>query len=620
MKLIFPSILLIVFIIGCGGDKVKKEEVRYKGEGLKPYPVTTKELPANLKWKTNADEPTFASPEATSGGTYTSYERDFPPTLRDVGPDSNGYFATVVRSMSMNLINFHPNTENIIPCLATHWAYGDDGKTLYYKLDPNAKWSNGRPVTADDFLYTIEFMRSEHIKAPWYNNHYSKMIIEVRKYDDHTIAIEGATVKAKKDLHYYYNVSPRPRHFYGNLDENFVKEYNWKIPPVTGPYVIDEKKIKKGKSITLTRVKNWWGNDYKYFKHRFNVDQIVYKVIRDLNVAFEHFLKGELDSFMLTMPRFWHDKAKGEVFDKGYIHKLWFFTDTPQPKLGMFLNMANDFFKDKNIRLAFAHSMNIKKLLKTVLRGDYFRLNHGYVGYGEYSNKNLQPLEFDLEKADHYFKLAGWDKRGPDGIRIKDGKKFSVSVTYSVKEHTDRLVLLREEAKKAGVDLILDNLDPTTSFKKILEKKHQVAWSGWSVGLRPAFWQHYHSENANKPQTNNITNSANPELDKLIMQYRNSSDEAERINLSKKIQSIIHDEVSFIPTYMVPYFREGYWRYWKFPDVPATKTSEMALDPFPPAGGLFWLDQSSKEKTLNAVKSEKPFQPFVEKDTTYKSF
>ncbi len=68
----------------------------------------------------------------------------------------------------------HPNTEEPVPSLATHWAFDKDGKTMYFKLNKNAKWSDDTPVTADDYIYTLEFMRSKHIQAPWYNDFYTK--------------------------------------------------------------------------------------------------------------------------------------------------------------------------------------------------------------------------------------------------------------------------------------------------------------------------------------------------------------------------------------------------------------------------------------------------------------
>ena len=140
-------------------------------------------------------------------------------------------------------------SKNIIPEIATHWAFGKDKKRMYFKLNPNARWSDGEPVTAQDFAYTVEFMRSEYIVAPWYNDYYTREIDKVIVYDRYTLAVVGT--KAKPDLHMTLNLNPTPRHFFGQLDKDFVRKYNWKVRPNTGPYQISD--FKKGKSIKLKR-------------------------------------------------------------------------------------------------------------------------------------------------------------------------------------------------------------------------------------------------------------------------------------------------------------------------------------------------------------------------------
>ncbi|THB71565.1 MAG: ABC transporter substrate-binding protein [Gammaproteobacteria bacterium] len=575
------------------------------------------QLPADLVWETNNTAPTFADPNAKKGGTFRTFVVSFPLTLRTVGPNSNSSFRGYILGNQFGLVGMHPETEEIIPEMATHWAYGKDGKTVYYKLDPQARWSDGKPVTADDYLFTIEFMRSKHIVAPWYNNHYSKMIVNVVKYDDYTISVEGAIAKPKKDLHISYGLGPTPRHFH-KLDEKWVENYNWKITPNTGPYQIS--KIKKGKVIEFKRKKDWWAANKRYFKNRYNVDKVRVKVIRDVNVAFKHFEKGEVDTFGLNLPPYWHEKAKGKIYDRGYIHKAWFYNETRQPSHGMYLNLQNEILKDKNVRLGLAHATNVEKTISTVLRNDYERLHSGYIGYGKYTNKNVRAREFDLQKAGEYLAAAGWDKRGDDGIRIKDGKRLSLLITYTLKEYNDRLVVIKEEAKKAGIELKLQWLDPSAGFKNVLEKKHQIAWMGWSTGFRPAFWQHYHSDNANKPQTNNITNTDNKELDALIMQYREEINEEKRIELAHKLQQYVHDEASYIPTYSQPYARSGYWRWMQLPKHLGTKTSGSLFDLFSSStGGLFWIDENMKKETLRAKKKGKRFEPVLIKDTRYKS-
>lgn len=569
-------------------------------------------LPAGIKWQTNDSAPVFASPRAKKGGTYRSYLMAFPLTLRHVGPDSNGIFASVIRSLNLSLIGLHPNTEEILPELATHWAYAGDNRTMYFKLDPDAKWSDGKPVTADDYLFTLEFMRSKNIVAPWYNNYYTEKIERVIRYDDYTIAV--VSKEPVPELYMRVGISPTPRHFYGNIPKDFVRRFNWKVAPGTGAY--DIGKVKKGKSITLKRKKKWWARDKKYFKGRYNVDTIRYTVIRDMNTIFEYFKKNRVDSFSLTSPTFWHQKSKGmAVHEKGYVNKMWFYNNTQQPSIGFWLNQANDLFKDRNLRYAFAHAINMDKLLNEVLRGDYSRLHNHYTGYGDYTNSSVRAREYNIEKVEGLMMTSGW-KRGTDGIWQKGGRRFSVRVNYSAELHTKRLVVLKEEAKKAGIEMILKRLDGSSSWKLNLEKKHEVAWTGFSTGLRPAYWQHYHSENAFKAQTNNFTNTADPDLDKLIEQYRTSLEKKKRIDLSMKIQQKLHEIGAFVPAYKVGYFRLAYWRWWQFPEVPATRHSG---DLFEELGtGLFWLDPTIKKETLAAMKSGKRFKSETLVDTTFK--
>jgi microcin C transport system substrate-binding protein len=578
------------------------------------------ELPEDIKWLTNDTDPVYASPDAKKGGTFRSGLLSFPLTFRFVGPDANSGFRSAILGNQLSLTAIHPNTGNIIPELATHWAFGKDKKTMYFKLNRNARWSDGHPVTAHDFSYTLEFMRSKHLIAPWYNDFYTREIEKVTIYDDHTLAVTAT--KRKPELHLWVSLGPIARHYYGNLDQEFVRKYNWKIAPNTGPYQISD--FKKGKYVKFKRKKDWWARDLRYFKNRFNVDRILYTVVRDFNLMWEYFKKARIDVFGITLPKYWHVKSKTAVIENGYVHRIWYYSDTPQSAIGLWLNQDRAIFKDRNVRYAFAHGMNVQKVIEKVLRNDYFRLEHGFVGYGEYSNSNIRARRFDLEKVDEYMKEAGWN-RGSDGIWQKNGQRFSVEVNYSFEEHTPRLVVLKEEAKKAGIELRLQKLDPSADYKKVLEKKHDVAWSGWGTSTRPQYWEHFHSVNAHKPQTNNITNTDDTEMDQLIEAYRNSLDVEERKKLSREIQIKIHEIGPYVPTFMVPYGRQAFWRWWRLPKIPGTKVSENLFSPFGRStafsgavGGMFWYDKQLYDETKKAMKKKIKLPPVTFIEETYK--
>ncbi|MFQ2506580.1 extracellular solute-binding protein [Aeromonas caviae] len=578
-------------------------------------------LPADLKWESNDTDPVYADPEAKRGGTFRDFMSSFPLTLRKYGPDSNGGFAAYVRETNLPLLSTHPVTRNPIPMLANQWAFGADNKTLYFRINPKARWSDGQPVTADDWVFTLKMMRSKEINDPWYNNYYSTQISEVTKFDDHTLAITSGTEKSREDLLEALPFTPEPSHAI-KLTANWVKEYNWKVLPVTGPYQIGE--LKKGKSVTFDRVKDWWGNDERYFQHRFNPDRIEIKVLRDQNIAWQHFLRGELDTFPLVMPNWWHDKSKTAEFEKGYIERLWFYNQTPQPPMGLYLNTADPLLSNLDVRLGIQHALALDKMIATLLRGDYQRLNTYGSGQGDFTNTDLKARPFDPALAREFFAKAGFTKTGPDGILRNDkGQPLSLSITYTTAEHAQRLTLLREEAKKAGLNLELNLMDASAGFKSMLEKKHQSAWMAWSGGRYPAYWEHFHRVNANKPQTNNIMNIDDDRISALVEQYDKAFDFSKKADLSRQIQQRLYELASFVPAYQVPYTRAGAWRWIRLPKVPATPQSDLLYWPLDGSnsgysfGGLLWIDEAAKAQTRAAIKGGQTFPPVTITDTTY---
>ncbi|MDA9951123.1 extracellular solute-binding protein [Oligoflexaceae bacterium] len=576
-------------------------------------------LPDGLKWQTNDSPPLFASDKAKKGGTFYSFLTTFPLTLRNVGPDANGAFRYFYDRTTLTLTSRHPNTDEIYGVLAKSWAWGKDNKSAYYKIRKNAKWSDGKPVTADDFVYVLEFMRSKHLVAPWYNQYYTDHYDKVVKYDSHTIGI--FLHKPNPEIDLYADMAPVAKHFYHPLGKNYVKKYNWKTQVTTGAYAID--RIKKGKSITIKRVKDWWGDSLPIFKNRFNVDKIVFTIVRDESLAFQKFLKGQIDAFSLLKPDYYHEKTNTSEFKKGYIDKLWFYTDKPESTMAFEINTAKPLLADINVRLGFAHAVNVEKVLDKVLRGDYERQQNTTSGYGKLVNKTVKARTYDLAKANSYFDKAGFTKRGADGIRMKGTQRLSAKISYSSKSQTPRLVVMKQELKKAGFEANLHLIDGALGFKHHLEKKHDIAYTGWGAQTRPQYYGRFHSSNANKPQTNSFTNYANKDLDKLIEDYRSAQKIEDKISNAQKIQKHIADAAILVTLWEVPYSRLGYWRWWKFPEIPFTKTVDTyGFDPLDllgaNTGGLAWLDKDEKKKTKQAKKSGKTFPQVINKIEVYK--
>ena len=585
-------------------------------------------LPEGLEWVTNMDEPLFASENAKFGGTFRTSMLSFPQTFRTVGPDANGAFRSWLLDAHPGLVTKHPNTGNWIPDIATEWAFGKDNKTVYFRLNPAAKWSDGVPVTADDFTFVLTLMRSKDIVAPWYNTYYSNVLKDVVKYDDHTISVTIAEAKDKVDLLRSTGLSPRPKHFYkpdvdkngDGIDDNFVRKYNFKAEPTTWAYAMST--VKKGRSITFKHVgQDWWGYSNPYYKNRYNVEKIRISVIRDNDIARKHFEKGDLDAYGLILPSLWHDKSNGEIYQKGYVHKFWGFNQTSQGAGGMWLNTAKPKLDNLNVRKGIAHATDYDGMIVKILRGDYVRKPNGMgVGQEKFTNESIKAPAFDPELAAQYFSKAGFDTIGPDGIRVNDkGERLSFAITYSARHHTPRIAYLKEQAKKAGLEFTLNLIDGSSAFKYVSEKKHEISFHDMGSGEQPQYWEYLHSSNANKPQTNNFTNYSTPELDELVMAYRTEFSREKREALSRQIQQIVADAGIIIPGYMVPYTRVAYWRWMKLPEEPMTKKTEGLFSIGAPYDfGTYWIDPEVRKETKAAMKKGVTYDPVTIIDDTYK--
>ena len=586
-------------------------------------------LPEGLEWISNMNEPLFASGQAKRGGTFRSFMASFPQTLRSVGPDANSGLRHYFMDGTPKLAARHPNTGKWLPQLAEAWAFGDDHRTVYFRLNANAKWSDGEPVTADDYLFMLKYYRSQDIIDPWYNDFFTHSIETVIKFDDHTIAIVAQTAKSHDELMVMINlpsngVQPRPEHFFkpgkdqnnDGIDDDFVRRYNFKSEPTTGPYYLD--KVVKGKSVTFRHVgKEWWGYENRYYQNRYNVDKIRLRVIRDNDIARKYFEKGELDTFALVLPHLWHDKSDGQPYQKGYIHKFWGYNQVPQGAGGLWINTAKPLLDNLDIRKGVTYATDFDGMIKNVLRGDYVRKPHGLgFGHGEYDRADNKAPEFNPELAAQFFAKAGFDTIGPDGIRVnKQGQRLSFAVTYGYPVWSPRIAYLKEQARKAGLELTLHLVDGSSAFKYILEKKHDLAFLNMSGGEIPAYWEYLHSKNV-KPQTNNHASYSSPELDALIEAFKAEFDVDKRYQLSQTIQKMVTDAYIIVPGYMVPYTREAHWRWVKYPDPAMTRKTESIF--YPVEFGTFWIDTAVKQETLAAMKKGQAFEPVTYIDEQYK--
>ena len=190
--------------------------------------------------------------------------------------------------------------------------------------------------------------------------------------------------------------------------------------------------MEKSKSITLTRVPDWWADKKKFYRNRFNPEAVKVSVVRDPAKVFELFLKGELDWHGLGLPEFWYEKLPNDhkLVAAGHVHKVQFYNDVPRPTWALRLNSHHPVLRNKDIRIGLNYAMNFDVVISKVFRGDPVRMNTVADGYGPRSHPTLKARPFSVEKAKEYFAKAGYTRAGSDGILVNaGGKRLSFTFT-----------------------------------------------------------------------------------------------------------------------------------------------------------------------------------------------
>lgn len=647
MRFYNPLLLLAALLIaGCGGSggvqwpeqDITEEELAYYAAHPEFFiEKSIDDLPQNLVWERGEHLPEIGSPNARRGGTYRARIQDFPRTLRLYGPDSNSSFRPfLLDDVTVRFGHLHPNyagDHSMFPGLAEEWAVDYDNRTVYVRIDPKARWSDGVPVTTDDVFFMFFFFQSQHIRAPWFNNWYGIGINYQRviRFDDRTFAIE--MVSRRPDMvNRVLGLYPVPRHFFRELGPDFVQRFNWRFAPTTGPYVLTPEELERSRRnrgrITFERLDDWWANDKKNWRYRFNADRLRIRVIRDTPKSFELFLAGEMDNFGMNLAEFNFDRLPDHhpLVQRGLIHKATFFNDIPRPTWGLWINSARRHLDNNDVRIGINYASNWDLVIQQFFRGEYNRMHTTADGFGSMTHPGIRARPFDIVRAREHFALAGFVNRGPDGILVNDrGERLSFVLSTGSEALAGVLTILREEARKAGLEFRIEVLDASTNWKKVQEKNHDITFSafGVSVELFPRYWETYHSSNAFdvpfladgvtpnperrvREQTNNLQSIAIAELDRLILLYDRSDSLDEMRELAFKMEEILFEHASFVPGFYMAFFRTAYWRWVQWPDDFNVRFARDPIEYY-----LFWFDLAKYEETRAARRGRERFEPSI---------
>ncbi|NLF86662.1 MAG: hypothetical protein GX571_11225, partial [Lentisphaerae bacterium] len=266
-----------------------------------PPPVVVKVPRDEAKAWEDRDDP-IASRYAIPGGRLVYAAGPGPKSLNPY-LDNNTFSYQVFGALYETLLGSDPLTADYAPGLARRWEIAEDGRVFTFHLDPMARWSDGRPVTAEDVKWTFE-----RIMDPASQTGAHKVALRTFLGTPPEV-LDPLTIRFTADEVHWRNLGAAggfeilPRHHFEGRDFNTI---NSDFPVVSGPYRLAA--LSEGISLTLERRTNWWGRARNASRGTANFQTVVYRFFADPDNAFEAFVNGQADVYPVYRAAIWTER------------------------------------------------------------------------------------------------------------------------------------------------------------------------------------------------------------------------------------------------------------------------------------------------------------------------
>ena len=215
---------------------------------------------AGEAWETNLSFALMGDPSAVKGGVIRSHQLDFPTTFRYRGPNTTEFDLMLDGLVYEGLLTLHPTSTEWIPALATHWQISPDRLTYRYRINPNARFSDGEPVTAEDVVATWELMMDPGLQDPAARLVYGKYDRPVAE-TPYIVSVTSTQLNWRNFL-YFSSMPIYPAHVLNTIDgETYIRDYNYKMLPGTGPYIVNEADVDRGNRVIIRRRFDYWAEN-----------------------------------------------------------------------------------------------------------------------------------------------------------------------------------------------------------------------------------------------------------------------------------------------------------------------------------------------------------------------
>jgi peptide/nickel transport system substrate-binding protein len=476
-----------------------------------------------------------------SGGSYTEGVVGQPKFLNPLLSPSSDTDLDITRLVFSSLLKYNEKQE-LVNDLAESYEITPDQKNYIFRLKKGIKWHDGKELSADDIVFTVQNILNPDYQSPYAPNFKN---VKAEKVDQYTVK--------------FILNEPSPAFLLENTTFGILPRHIWeKIPPKSaalaepnltpvGSGSFKFKEYQKNKetgeilSFILERNEN-------YFNKKPYLKEITFRFYKDNAGLIAAFNKKEIQGIGY-IPLSEKENIKKQK-------KLNFYSPLLSRYYAIFFNaVKNDILEEKEVRQALTYALDRKKIIDETLGGQGEIVHSPILPYLFGYNPEVKKYPYDSEKAKEILKKSGWQKNKDKILEHKEkGKKLEITFVYPNQEEFPEVAkIIKESWGGLGVIVKLKAEDSQLISSGIIRpRNYEAILFGQMLTYDPDPYSFWHSDKRQDPGLN-LTSYKNPAIDELLSEAQKTKDVEKREKIYFKLQDLIAKDAPAIFLYSPKY-------------------------------------------------------------------
>lgn len=497
--------------------------------------------------------------------------------------------------------------------------YPADFSSVTYRLRANAKWHDGKPITPEDVIWTLEMLK-EHNPSQRY---YYRNVTKVEKTGDREITFTFDQPGNRELPQIVGQISPLPKHWWTGKDAqgNQRNIANGTLEPPLGSGAYKIKSFVPGRTIAYERVADYWAAKLPVNIGKDNFDELRYEYYRDDTVELEAFKADQFDFRLENVAKNWATSYDFPARTEKRVLLETFPERARGVMQAVIVNLRRDKFKDPRVRQALNYALNFEDMNKTLFFGQYERIASYFSGTelafsGLPQGKELEILETvrgkvppevfttvyknpvtdttearraNLREAVKLFREAGYTTKEGRLINAQ-GEPFTIEFLIASPSFERVILFYVEDLKRLGVQYTIRQVDASQYQNRIRSRDFDAIVGGWGQSLSPGNEQrdYFGSEAADRAGSRNYAGIKNEAVDALIDKIIFAKDREELVAATHALDRVLMWNHYVVPTWTIAVARIARWDRFGKPD----KLPDYSVG-FP---DIWWFDKERAAK------------------------